>query len=413
MPISKEENKARVKASREALIARIGIDAYRQQENQKRKLRRERQRARSAPSVAPTPAPAPVRAPVYTSVPIKVRTNNIPFTPPTVALERSVAVNVSRVPPKVRLEKTVPISIPTLEEKHEQKEEKEQKTQDDACETLFEKVYQAKVKYYDNMLIPKTIKKDSVAQQFKKITNLYKKMFQSSIDCNNLDFLKNTKKVIDFINKHYKTANSRNSQVQAIASILQVLPEYKDEYMFYSKFSTDERQKITKEAEKNLTTAKESENILAWGDLKNLHNLFQSQQDTIHTLTQKIEKYENTFLQYDKEMKDLKDIVLTMTMKNEKNSIETSNVLSKFESTIHSSEENIKTVDENLKGVIKNVITMVEGLKNTKDMMDEKYNLLQNQINIITNPSDEEVKGQIKEVEPLETVESVEPEKNA
>lgn len=271
MPISKEENRSRVKASREALIARIGIDVYRQQENQKRKLRRERQRARSAPSVAPTPAPAPVRAPVYTSVPIRVRTNNIPFTPTTVALERSVAVNVSRVPPKVRLEKTVPISIPTLEEKHEQKEEKEQKTQDDACETLFEKVYQAKVKYYDNMLIPKTIKKDSVAQQFKKITNLYKKMFQSSIDCNNLDFLKNTKKVIDFINKHYKTANSRNSQVQAIASILQVLPEYKDEYMFYSKFSTDERQKITKEAEKNLTTAKESENILAWGDLKNLH----------------------------------------------------------------------------------------------------------------------------------------------
>jgi len=157
-------------------------------------------------------------------------------------------------------------------------------------------------------------------------------------------------------------------------------------------------------------------------DLKNLHNLFQSQQDTIHTLTQKIEKYENTFLQYDKEMKDLKDIVLTMTMKNEKNSIETSNVLSKFESTIHSSEENVKTLDDNLKGVIKNVITMVEGLKNTKDMMDEKYNLLQNQINIITNPSDEEVKGQIKEVEtveevkevePLETVESVEPEKNA
>ena len=89
-------------------------------------------------------------------------------------------------------------------------------------------------------------------------------MFQSSIDCNNLDFLKNTKKVIDFINKHYKTATSRNSQVQAIASILQVLPEYKDEYTFYSKFSTKERQKITKKAEDNLITDKESPNILAW-----------------------------------------------------------------------------------------------------------------------------------------------------
>ena len=137
-------------------------------------------------------------------------------------------------------------------------------------------------------------------------------------------------------------------------------------------------------------------------DLKNLHNLFQSQQDTIHTLTQKIEKYENTFLQYDKEMKDLKDIVLTMTMKNEKNSIETSNVLTKLESTIHTSEENIKTVDDNLKGVIKNVMTIIEGLKNTKNTMDEKYNLLQNQVNHIITPLE-----QVKEVETVESVEHV------
>ena len=148
-------------------------------------------------------------------------------------------------------------------------------------------------------------------------------------------------------------------------------------------------------------------------DLKHLHNMFQSQQDTIHALTQKIEKYENTFLQYDKEMKDLKDIVLTITMKNDKNSIETSNVLSKFESTVKTTEYNINTVDENLKGVIKNVITIVEGLKNTKNNMDEKYNLLQNQINnITTNPSEEvkelETVESVEEVKELETVESVE-----
>ena len=258
MPISKEENKARVKASREALIARIGKDEYLRQENEKRKARRLRQRARTA-SASTSVAPAPVP---------------VPFTPPTVAIERSVPVNVAFIPPKVQLEKTVPINMPTLDQK-EQKEEKEEKEgkeeKTDTCEALFEKVYQAKVAYYSNLLIPRKIKKDSVFQQFTKIVNLHRKIFGTLTDCNNLNFLKDTDKVIAFINKQYKTPNSRNSQIQAIASILQVLPEYKDEYMFYSKFSTDKRKEINKEAEKNLKTAKESANILAWGTLKDLY----------------------------------------------------------------------------------------------------------------------------------------------
>lgn len=248
MAIDNATNKARVQASRLALIARIGKDEYLRQENQKRKLRRERQRARSAPSVA--------------------LERSVSFTPPTVALERSVPVNVSFIAPKVELEKTVAPTMPTLEQK-EQKEEKEQKT--DTCEALFEKVYQAKVKYYDNMIIPKTIKRDSVLQQFKKITNLHKKIVGSATDCNNLYFLKDTNKIISFINTNYKTDNSRNSQVQAIASILQVLPDYKNEYTFYSKYSTDKRKTINEIAESNLTTKTESKNILSWGKLKDLY----------------------------------------------------------------------------------------------------------------------------------------------
>ena len=247
MPIDNATNRARVKASREALIARIGKDEYLRQENEKRKARRTRQRARTA-------VPAPVA---------------VPFTPPTVAIERSVPINVPFTPPTVKLEKTVPINIPTLEQK-DQKEEKEQK-EPDTCEQLFEKVYQAKIKYYANLSIPRKIKRDSVLQQFKKIVNLHRKIFGTLTDCNNLNFLKDTDKVISFVNKQYKTPNSRNSQIQAISSILQVLPQYKDEYTFYSKFSTKERQKINKEAEKNLTTAKEIPNILAWDGLKDLY----------------------------------------------------------------------------------------------------------------------------------------------
>ena len=258
MAIDNAINRERVKTSRLALIARIGIDAYRQQENEKRKARRTRQRARTAPASAPV-APAPVAVPA-------------PFIPPVVKLERSVPVNAPFIPPVVELEKIAPINMPIPEQK-EQKEEKEEKEEKktDTCEQLFEKVYQAKVEYYKNLSIPRKIKRDSVLQQFTKIVNLHRKIFGTLIECSNLNFLKDTDKVIAFINKQYKTPNSRNSQIQAIASILQVLPEYKDEYTFYSKFSTKERQKITKEAEKNLTTDKESANILAWDGLKDLY----------------------------------------------------------------------------------------------------------------------------------------------
>ena len=221
MPVDNETNRARVKASREALIARIGRDEYLRQENQKRKLRRERQRARTAPAPTPVSVPTPVpitsiSAPVSSTASIRVPTTSVPFTPPTVAIERTVPVNTGFIAPTVTLEKTVPINVPTPEgkEEKEEKEEKEQKT--DTCEALFEQVYEAKVKYYANLLIPRKKKRDSVFQQFKKIVNLHRKRFGTLIECSNLNFLKDTQKVIDFINTHWKTPNSRNSQIQAI-----------------------------------------------------------------------------------------------------------------------------------------------------------------------------------------------------
>jgi hypothetical protein len=122
-------------------------------------------------------------------------------------------------------------------------------------------------------------------------------------------------------------------------------------------------------------------------DLKNLNALFQTQEDTIHTLTQKIENYETTFLNYDKEIRDLKDMILTMTMKNEKNTIETSNLLSTLSNSVKSVEDSVKAVEDSVKAV------------------DEKHhNLLEKMLEPI-NPTP---LGKVMEEERLDNEEKVE-----
>lgn len=104
-------------------------------------------------------------------------------------------------------------------------------------------------------------------------------------------------------------------------------------------------------------------------DLKNLNTLFQTQQDTIHTLTQKVENYEKTFLNYDKEIRDLKDMLLTMTMKNEKNTIETNNYLTTLDNSVKSIEDSVKSIEQDIKSV-EDLVKVVE----------EKHDLLKTTI---------------------------------
>ena len=88
-------------------------------------------------------------------------------------------------------------------------------------------------------------------------------------NCTDFSFLKNTENVIKYINNHFKTENLRNSQVQAIASILIALDGYEKYYNFYSKYSSKKRDEINKTDNKNLTTAKESNRIPLWKDIRN------------------------------------------------------------------------------------------------------------------------------------------------
>ena len=224
--VSNELNKARVKASREALIARIGIEEYRRQENLKRKARRSRA---ARETLSDEFKSAPVIEPLVPSVPFTI--------------------------PVVQLEKNVPITVPI----------------DDKCKGFIEKIFLEKQKYYSKLSPPRTIKKSSVVQQFNRVSNMYKNMFKVSMNCSDLEWLRDTDRVVGFVNGYFRSPNSRVSNISAIASILQVMPEYEAEYEVYSKLLLEEKREILKNAEENKTTPKEQKNILSWDKLKDLY----------------------------------------------------------------------------------------------------------------------------------------------
>ena len=111
------------------------------------------------------------------------------------------------------------------------------------------------------------IKKSSVKQQLSKIRNLNKKM-NHEFELKDFEFLRDTATVVKFVEKTWKTPNSRNSQYQAISSILIAVKGFKSTYEFYSELSSKNRIKINEIAENNKHTEKEAKNFVRWSKLK-------------------------------------------------------------------------------------------------------------------------------------------------
>lgn len=126
--------------------------------------------------------------------------------------------------------------------------------------------YKKKIKY---------VKLETVKQQFRKVENIHKKMKGKKMT--GFDWLKDTDNVISFIRDKrfedmhkWRSENSKNSQLQAIASILSTNSKYAKEYKIYSDDSIGGRHNITKESDKNLLSEKEAKNILPWSDIKKI-----------------------------------------------------------------------------------------------------------------------------------------------
>jgi hypothetical protein len=113
----------------------------------------------------------------------------------------------------------------------------------------------------------KTIKRETVEQQFDKVKNLYLAT-QDDMEFNNLSFLKDSKTITGYIDTKYTNQNSRGAYYQAIASILSVIGSYKKYYKLYSDLSVSIRKDIENLTDKNALSAKERANHVNFSELK-------------------------------------------------------------------------------------------------------------------------------------------------
>jgi hypothetical protein len=231
-------NKERVAASRLKKKNELGGDAYRALEALKRKQRRDRFKIKNE-----------LKDQIDSNrKELKVLSKNLA----NEASKRAKIVNVPAVRAIIE-EEAIPI-VASLDA-------------DDTCESLFKKILSAKKEIAESK--NKTIKESSIKSQFVKVQNIYKKMNNKPIDCSNFNWLRDTDKVLKFIqdNPVWKTADSKSGQVQAISSILSVVDGFQKEYKIYSKYSTIKRAAIDKIKSKNLLTDRER-NLLPWATIK-------------------------------------------------------------------------------------------------------------------------------------------------
>jgi len=144
------------------------------------------------------------------------------------------------------------------------------------CDELFELVLKAKTQWAKEN--NKKITKSSVKTQFNRVKNIYKRVFDKKMDCTDYEWVKDTKKVIEFIQsgKRWKTKASQNAQFSALASVLSVLDGYEREYQIYSEISTAGAKIIKETASEIKMSDKERKNFVNWSILGNLYKKKQS-----------------------------------------------------------------------------------------------------------------------------------------
>ena len=122
-----------------------------------------------------------------------------------------------------------------------------------------------KLKSEQSALKNKTIKLVSVKSQYNNILLLHKKLFNS--DMINFDFLKDTNKVLTFISTLPLKQSSKDKSIQAISSILSVIPGFKKEYKIYSDITTAS----SKTAAKVAGDIKHIENYPEWSEIRPIY----------------------------------------------------------------------------------------------------------------------------------------------
>lgn len=245
------------KAYRERVKQRMGAEAYKNEQSRKRAERRARARANR-------PAPA--------------------ATPATPAREKSVNAHKKELDAILKslqdMQQAQTVNLPQVRILTEKAQTITHKIRaKESCKSLREATYQAKKEIAESK--GQSIKRKSFDQQFTKVENLHRLYTGGDTNCSDFDWVRDTKKVHDFIKKYkpWKTPNSKNGQLQALSSILKVIDGYEEEYKYYSNASKAGRKAIDKSSEASTLTDKERKNILPWSELKNLSTKIKNPRD--------------------------------------------------------------------------------------------------------------------------------------
>jgi len=245
------------KAYRERVKQRMGADAYKNEQSRKRAERRARQR---------------VNRPAPTS------------TPATPAREQSVNAHKKELDAIIKslesMQQAQTVNLPQVRILTEKAQTITHKLRaKESCKSLREATYQAKKEIAESK--GQSIKRKSFVQQFTKVENLHKLYTGDDTNCSDFEWVRDTKKVHNFIKKYkaWKTPNSKNGQLQALSSILKVLDGYEEEYKYYSNASKAGRKAIDKTSESSTLTDKEKKNILPWSELKDLYKSVTDRRD--------------------------------------------------------------------------------------------------------------------------------------
>jgi len=114
----------------------------------------------------------------------------------------------------------------------------------------------------------KTKNKSTTSDQYlTTVKNLYKSIFNQESDCSDFEWLRESDRIIKFMEKKYPNPNTRKTKYSAIAVILGKLQGFGAEADIYSRNSSELHKQLEKEGSKNVSNTKEKLKQVHWNQL--------------------------------------------------------------------------------------------------------------------------------------------------
>ncbi len=143
------------------------------------------------------------------------------------------------------------------------------------CNDLEKKITSVERKNKELNPKKKVPSNNTIHQNMQTLASFYKNYTNKQLDCSDLEWVRDTDRVLSFIDNFpkYKTETTRNRQRSMLASVLRNLEDYKKEYEIYSTLSTDIfANKISKQIGENKLSDSQKKNYMDWDEIINKLN---------------------------------------------------------------------------------------------------------------------------------------------